>query len=72
MKHEQNILFLNDLFGKKYSINNVIRIFMYIKDLSDNVCFFRIQAQISDGWNKSREQKYTGRTVITKYWVYFE
>jgi hypothetical protein len=28
MKHKQNILFLNNLFGKKFWIDNVIRIFI--------------------------------------------
>jgi hypothetical protein len=38
----------------------------------NNVCFFGNQAKISDGWNKSREQNYTGGTVITIYWIYIE
>jgi hypothetical protein len=29
-----------------------------------------IQAQIEDGWDNSQEQKYTGGTEITVYWIY--
>ncbi len=28
-----------------------------------------IQTQLSDGWDDSQEQKYTGATVITIYWI---
>jgi hypothetical protein len=34
--------------------------------------FFGNQAQILDGLDNSREQKYTGTTVITIYWVYIQ
>ncbi len=39
--------------------------YSFLLHRNNNVCFFGNQAQISDGWNKSQEQKYTGRTVIT-------
>ncbi len=47
MKHKQNILFLNNLFGKKYSIGNMIRILISII-----ICRFVLYIWIEDIFGK--------------------